>query len=189
MAKYKTTKAFSKKGGIIPTGGNITSSHPRFAEGLRKGWIVKVGRDAKSKTSLPSSLKETELLPLESAPKLLEKVSDIETTLPVADSFESGDPDFEISDSGDSDSRESKVEAGEFVDEIAINKFRSGIIDEIEFLSRHDEAALLEKGIMQVSDFKEWNVERLMAIRGIGKSKAKKLMDIYNEWENSRFTE
>ena len=171
--RYKTTKAFSKKGGIIPTGGTITSSHPRFDEGLRKGWIVKVGRDAKSKTSLPFSPKETKPLPLEPA---LGEV--IETTLETG---ESGDPGFEISGtvSGTETANSDDIQPG----------INSQTIDEIEFLSRHDEAALLEKGIMQVSDFKGWNVEQLMVIRGIGKSKATKLMDAYDEWEKSRIGE
>lgn len=184
--RYKTTKAFSKKGGIIPTGGTITSSHPRFDEGLRKGWIVKVGRDAKSKTSLPFSPKETKPLPLEPAPKLIERASDTEdgSTIPTLgevvettlETGESGDPGFEISGTVSGT-------------ETANSTINSETIDEIEFLSRHDEAALLEKGIMQVSDFKGWNVEQLMVIRGIGKSKATKLMDAYDEWEKSRITE
>lgn len=179
MAKYKTTRALSKKGGIISTGGTVSPSHPRFDEGIRKGWIVKIGRDAKSKKPLPVSPKETETTnklpevtdeaPASEGPPKLENVVE-----EILGTHELGDPGLEATPTDESNV--STADSG--TDTITI--------DELDFIYPQDEAALLEKQILEVSDLKGWSVEELMVIRGIGKSKATQLLDAYDEWEKSQ---
>lgn len=157
MAIYKTTKALSTRGRIIPKGGRVPSSHPRFHEGIKNGWIVKEGNGA-VKSAPPVSPSEKAKSSITEPP--LEAITDteeVETTEPDSDGL-----------AEDSD---------------------SPTIDELEFLNRMDEAALLEQEIMQVSDLKDWTAERLEAIRGIGPTKAAQLIETYDEWANSENAE
>ena len=164
MAIYRTTKALSKKGGIIPTGGRVSSSHPRFNEGVKGGWIVKDGKEAKeSKTPVfPSSSEETK-----------KEVEIIPTVVPQ-EAFYS-EPEAKPTGL-------EEVTEGALTGEEIPSKNPSPMIDELEFLGRTDESALLEESILQVSDLQDWNVDRLMRLRGIGMSKATQLMDVYDAW-------
>lgn len=174
MAIYRTTKALSKKGGIIPNGGRVSAAHPRFDEGIRNGWIVKDDNSAIESTPPVPSLSEE----VETEPKP-EPIMDPET---VPESVSAESEEIEPEPEPETLSESSNEETGDESND-------SLLISDIDFLGRVDESALLERGIMQISDLEGWTVGRLMTVRGIGSTKADQLMDMYDKWVNSKNSE
>jgi DNA-directed RNA polymerase alpha subunit len=75
--------------------------------------------------------------------------------------------------------KEAPIDPGELPAEITIPA-----ISELAFISDIQANKLSSEGIKAISDLGKWNQDKLMGIKYIGKSTAKKLMDAYNQYIN-----
>lgn len=156
--KYRAIVTLAvKRGRDIPKGELVPSSYPRLAEALRRGWIVEDG-------AVPTPTKKTSTPPAPviippSPPEPVQDPEGIETHLTPGDTPLAGYTP------GPVNSEQSEKDPFD------------GIVT-----GYMQKRALAEANIKSVADLAGWDVEQLQSLKGIGKTRATQLIELYQNF-------
>jgi len=162
MSNYLAIKALNYKGSVILKGQRVPQEYPRLDEGIKRGWIVE---DSSLKDDSPAEVVYDYIGYAEKPPSSAspEDESEEEITLEVP---------------------AETVEVEQVQTEPPLRDIQCDVkdsIDKLDFLTASDRIFMRTKGIELVLDLGGYSVEALCKIPRIGKTKALRLVEIYDQ--------
>jgi len=205
--EYRAKRGLNVSGKMIKAGDRVPSSYPRLAEGLRRGWIEKIKFAPPLLTICPHC--GGSLIPAEPPDALIEDIPQTIPGLQQAVEDHLGIVDAAVTDLDESETEESDAEPpprrkidinfpepgtippipeGPAIDpekegmlppaEVPIT--RNTAIADLPFIGKSSADTLSKHGIIRVVDLENRSIPELVAMPGIGKVKAERLIDAYN---------
>ena len=202
---YIALRTLNSKRRLIRKGEKVPSNYPMLNVAIKRGWVIEesnikpkpvvepVAPTLESPTQFQirgATILEPDLIPKPPDSSEPEKpaVLSIDRKLPVAPAIEEApEPEVEVEPEVEIEVKpEVKGSEESFTDEVSYSKPLPPLIADLEFLSNRDITKLTEKGIVNVMDLEGWTSDQLTDIRGIGLSKANKLLDEHQDYEKSK---